>query len=332
MANATIHKGSPIEAQPKEYVVEGVSLWKDAWKRLKKNKASMVSAYIVCFLILICFFGPLILNKVFGYDFSSQNLAYGAKAPSLQHPFGTDYFGRDLLTRTLVGGSISLMVGLIAATVAAIVGTVYGAVAGYFGGKIDNLMMRIVDVLYAVPYMFLVIILVTTIEDVEIGAFFTPLNKLSEMLMGLKIFEGRLILLFVALGFVGWLTTARIVRGQILSLKEKEFVEAARSMGVSHRNIIFRHLIPNTLGTIIVYFTLTVPSMIMQEAFLSFIGLGIQPPNPSLGSLINEGANQMQLSWWSLVFPGLFLAILLYCLNFIGDGLRDALDPKQKKD
>ncbi|MCB1197046.1 MAG: ABC transporter permease [Deltaproteobacteria bacterium] len=315
-----------------KYIIEGVSLWKDAWKKLRKNKAAMISAYVVVAMTLLCVFGPLLLSKLFGYDFSTQDLAYGSKPPSLAHPFGTDYFGRDLLTRTLVGGSISLMVGFIAATVAAIIGTIFGAVSGFFGGKVDNVMMRFVDVLYALPYLFLVIILVTVIEDVNVGAIFDPINKISEVLMGLKIFEGRLILLFVALGFVGWLTTARIVRGQILSIKQQEFVHAAHSIGVSNINIIFKHLIPNTLGTIIVYFTLTVPSMIMQEAFLSFIGLGIQPPNPSLGSLISEGAKQMQLYWWTLVFPSTFLAILLFCLNFMGDGLRDALDPKERKD
>jgi len=321
----------PKTVLPESDVIEGVSLWQDAWRKLRKNKASMISAYVVLFLTLLCFFGPLVLSKLFGFDFSTQDLAYGPQPPSWTHPFGTDYFGRDLLTRTLVGGSISLMVGFIAATVAAVIGTIFGAVAGFFGGTVDNLMMRFVDVLYALPYLFLVIILVTVIEDVNVGAIFDPLNKVSEVLMGLKIFEGRLILLFVALGFVGWLTTARIVRGQILSIKELEFIHAAHSMGVSNLNIIFKHLIPNTLGTIIVYFTLTVPSMIMQEAFLSFIGLGIQPPNPSLGSLISEGANQMQLYWWVLVFPSAFLAILLFCLNFMGDGLRDALDPKERK-
>lgn len=318
-----------IEVMPP--VEEGVSLWQDAWKRLKKNKASMISAYVVGFLILFCFFGPLILSKVFGYDFSTQDLAYGPKPPSFKHWFGTDYFGRDLLTRTLVGGSISLLVGLIAATVAALVGTVYGCIAGFAGSRVDGLMMRFVDILYSVPYMFLVIIIVTVIEDVEIGAIFGPLNKVSEMLMGLKIFEGKLIVLFIVLGFVGWLTTARIVRGQVLGIKEQEFIYAAKSIGVSNTSIVFRHLVPNVLGTVVVYFTLTVPSMIMQEAFLSFIGLGIQPPNPSLGSLISEGARQMQLYWWTLVFPASFLAILLYCLNFIGDGLRDALDPKERK-
>ncbi len=312
-------------------IIEGVSLWQDAWKRLKKNKAAMISAYIVVGMILLCFFGPIILNKVFGYDVTTQDLSYGPKPPSIAHPFGTDYFGRDLLTRVLVGGCISLMVGLIAAVVAVVVGTIYGAVSGYLGKKTDNAMMRVVDILYALPYMFLVIIIITAIEDVPVSALFEPFNWFSRLLLGLEIFEGKLIILFFVLGFVGWLTTARIVRGQVLSLKEQEFVLAARSLGVGTTGIIFRHLIPNSLGPIIVYFTLSVPSMIMQEAFLSFIGLGVQPPNPSLGSLINEGANQMHAYWWILVFPSAFLAILLFCLNFMGDGLRDALDPKQKR-
>ena len=312
-------------------IIEGVSLWQDAWKRLKKNKAAVISFYIVILLVSLCLIGPMLLNKIMGYDVTTQDLAFGPKPPSLAHPFGTDYFGRDLLTRTLVGGCISLMVGFIAATVAAIVGTIYGAISGYLGKRTDNFMMRIVDILYALPYMFLVIIIVTAIEDVPVSSIFDPLNFVSRKLFGLEIFEGKLIILFFVLGFVGWLTTARIVRGQVLSLKEQEFVLASRSLGVRGWQIIFRHLIPNALGPIIVYFTLTVPSMIMQEAFLSFIGLGVQPPNPSLGSLINDGANQMNSYWWILVFPSVFLAILLFCLNFIGDGLRDALDPKQKR-
>jgi oligopeptide transport system permease protein len=312
-------------------IVEGVSLWQDAWKRLKKNKASVISFYVVMTMILCCFFGPILLNKLVGYDVTTQDLVYGPHPPSWQHPFGTDYFGRDLLTRVLVGGCISLMVGFIAATVAAVVGTIYGAISGYLGKRTDNVMMRIVDILYALPYMFLVIIIVTAIEDVPVSSMFGPFNFVSRKLFGLEIFEGKLIILFFVLGFVGWLTTARIVRGQVLSLKEQEFVLASRSLGVGPVGIIFRHLIPNSLGPIIVYFTLTVPSMIMQEAFLSFIGLGVQPPNPSLGSLINDGANQMNSYWWILVFPSVFLAVLLFCLNFIGDGLRDALDPKQKR-
>jgi oligopeptide transport system permease protein len=239
------------------------------------------------------------------YDAHTQNLAYGPQPPSLQHPFGTDFYGRDLLTRVLIGAQVSLSVGFLAAMVAAFIGTIYGAVSSYSGGLIDSLMMRIVDILYALPYMFLVIILVTILGK-------------------------SLLLLFLALGAVGWLLTARVVRGQVMSLKEQDFVLAARSLGTTSRGIIFRHLIPNTLGPVIVTFTLTVPSMILQEAFLSFLGLGVQPPQPSLGSLINDGANQMLVFWWTLVFPGSIMAIMLFALNFLGDGIRDALDPRMK--
>lgn len=284
---------------------QGTSLWQDAWRRLRKNRMAVVGGAVVILLTAACFVGPLVLRLVWGYDFETQDLAYGAQAPTWQHPFGTDFHGRDLLTRVLCGGQISLLVGLLAATIAATLGTVYGATAGYLGGRIDSIMMRIVDIIYALPYMFLVIILVT-------------------------IFGKSLFLLFVALGLVGWLMTARIVRGQVLSLKEREFVQAARALGVRAPSIIFRHLIPNTLGPIIVYFTLTVPSMILQEAFLSFLGLGVQAPRPSLGSLINDGANQMTVFWWELAFPGTLMAVLLFCLNFLGDGLRDALDPQMK--
>ena len=286
-------------------LVQGTSLWADAYKRLRKNRMALVGGVVVAFLIVACFVGPLILKTVWGYDYEAQDLEYGAQPPTLAHPFGTDYFGRDLLTRVLYGGQISLIVGLLAALVAGAVGTVYGAVSGYFGGRVDSVMMRIVDIVYALPYMFLVIILVT-------------------------IFGKSLPLLFLALGLVGWLTTARIVRGQVLSLKEQEFVQAARSIGVRAPGIIFRHLIPNTLGPIIIYFTLTVPSMILQEAFLSFLGLGVQAPRPSLGALINDGAQHMAVFWWELVFPGTIMALLLFCLNFVGDGVRDALDPKMK--
>jgi oligopeptide transport system permease protein len=193
-----------------------------------------------------------------------------------------------------------------AAFIAATIGTLYGAISGYASGRIDGIMMRVVDIIYALPYMFLVIILVT-------------------------IFGKSMLLLFVALGLVGWLMTARIVRGQVLSLKERDFVQAARAIGTPSYLIILRHLIPNTLGPIIIYFTLTVPSMILQEAFLSFLGLGVQAPRPSLGALISDGANQMTVFWWQLVFPGTVMALLLFSLNFVGDGLRDALDPHMKR-
>jgi oligopeptide transport system permease protein len=291
---------------PSDKLVVGTSLWKDAWKRLRKNRMAVAGGVITALLVVVCFVGPLFIHLTWGYDYEAQDLAYGARPPSWRHWFGTDYFGRDLLTRVLYGGQISLAVGLLAASVAAGIGTLYGAVSAYAGGRIDGLMMRVVDVVYALPYMFLVVILVT-------------------------IFDRSLLLLFLALGFVGWLTTARIVRGQVLSLKEREFVQAARSVGVETSGVLLRHLIPNALGPIIVYFTLTVPAMILQEAFLSFLGLGVQAPRPSLGALINEGARHMTVFWWELAFPGGVMALLLFSLNFLGDGLRDALDPQMKR-
>jgi oligopeptide transport system permease protein len=293
------------DAVPETELVKGTSLWRDAYKRLKKNKMAMAGGIVFITMVVACFLGPFLITWTWGYDFESQDLVYGAQPPSWQHWFGTDYFGRDNLTRTLYGGQISLIVGFLAASVSAVVGIVYGAVAGYFGGRIDAVMMRIVDILYALPYMFIVIILVTILGQ-------------------------SLELIFVALGLFGWLLTARIVRGQVLSLKEREFVQAARSIGVRAPAIIFRHIVPNTLGPIIVYFTLTVPAVILEEAFLSFLGLGVQEPRPSLGLLIKDGADQMIIFWWQLVFPGLVMSVLLFSLNFFGDGLRDALDPRMK--
>lgn len=282
---------------------QGTSLWQDAYRRLRNNRMAMLGGAVTAFLLVASFLGPVLIRIAWGYGYETQDLAYGARAPSPRHWFGTDFLGRDLLTRVLYGGQISLIVGLLAASVAASVGTLYGALAGYLGGRLDGLMMRVVDVIYTLPYMFLVIVLVT-------------------------IFDRSLVLVFVALGFVGWLTTARIVRGQVLSLKEREFVLAARNVGARPGAIIFRHLIPNTLGPIVVYFTLTVPSMILQEAFLSFLGLGVQAPRPSLGAVINDGAQHMAVFWWELVFPGGVMAMLLFALNFLGDGVRDALDPR----
>lgn len=283
----------------------GSSLWHDAWKRLRKNHVAVASGWILAFLATACLVGPGIVSATWGYDYETQNLAFGPQPPSWDHPFGTDFFGRDLLTRVLYGGRVSLTVGFLAATVAATIGTVYGAVAGYAGGIVDSVMMRAVDILYTLPYMFLVIILVTVLGK-------------------------SLVLVFLALGAVGWLLTARVVRGQVMSLKEQDFVLAARSLGTLGSGIVFRHLIPNTLGPVIITFTLTVPAMILQEAFLSFLGLGVQAPRPSLGALINDGANQMLVFWWTLVFPGGVMALMLMALNFLGDGVRDALDPRMK--
>ena len=287
-------------------LIAGTSLWADAWKRLRRNRLAVAGGIVILFLAGACLVGPWLIAATWGYDEATQDLAYGPQPPSWAHPFGTDFYGRDLLVRVLSGGRVSLSVGLLAAVVAATIGTVYGAVSSYAGGLVDAVMMRTVDILYALPYMFLVIILVTMLGK-------------------------SLLLVFLALGAVGWLLTARIVRGQVMSLKQQDFVLAARSLGTPGRDIVFRHLIPNTLGPVIVTFTLTVPSMILQEAFLSFLGLGVQAPRSSLGALINDGANQMLVFWWTLAFPGGVMALMLFALNFLGDGIRDALDPRMRQ-
>ncbi len=228
-----------------------------------------------------------------------------ASPPDLAHPFGTDANGRDMLARVLYGGRISLLVGLAATIVSVAIGMAWGATAGYLGGRTDALMMRIVDILYALPFMFFVILLM--------------------------VYFGRhIVLIFVAIGVVEWLDMARIVRGQAMGLKHKEFVEAARAVGTPEFTIVRRHIMPNTLGPVTVFATLTVPKVILFESFLSFLGLGVQEPMTSWGVLISEGATQMETAPWTLIFPTLFLAATLFCLNFIGDGLRDALDPKQR--
>lgn len=282
---------------------KGQSLWQLAFQRLLKNKAAVTSIIILLTIITLAVIAPWLspweLDEI---DWDNMQAA-----PNFEnkHYFGTDNNGRDLFVRVLYGTRISLLVGLAATTVSLIIGVSYGALAGYKGGKLDSIMMRIVDVLYALPFMFFVILLM--------------------------VFFGRnIILMFAAIGAIEWLTMARIVRGQSISLRRKEFVEAARALGVSTRGIISRHIVPNTLGTVIIYVTLTIPQVILTESFLSFLGLGVQEPMTSLGVLISEGAGQMESAWWALIFPALTLATLLFCFNFIGDGLRDALDPKDK--
>ena len=281
--------------------VRGTSLWQDAWRRLKKNRMAVFSAGLLVVMFLFVVAGPWLSP----YTFEQQDLAYGAQGPSLAHWFGTDMHGRDLLVRTMHGGRISLLVGLLATFVSLTIGVAYGAISGYFGGKIDAAMMRVVDVLYVIPFMFVVILF-------------------------LVLFGRSLILLFVALGAVSWLTMARIVRGQVLSLKNAEFVDAARASGVGHLGIVFRHLVPNALGSIVVYATLTIPRVMLEEAFLSYLGLGVQPPAASWGLLVADGANSMTFLPHMLIFPGLLLTATLFALNFLGDGLRDALDPRMK--
>ena len=281
----------------------GSSLSRDAWIRLRQNKLAVTGGLILITIVLICLFTPWIAP----YSYEEPNLALGASPPSLAHWMGTDVFGRDLLTRVMYGGRISIAVGLIATFVALIIGVTWGAVAGYAGGRVDAVMMRLVDILYALPFMIFVVLLMV-------------------------IFGRNLLLMFLAIGAVEWLTMARIVRGQVQTLKQQEFVEAAVSLGLSRRTIIRKHLIPNAIGPVIVYTTLTIPSVMLLEAFLSFLGLGIQPPQSSWGLLISHGVETMEEYPWLLIFPGLIFSITLFALNFLGDGLRDALDVRTSKD
>lgn len=282
-------------------VVRGESLFTQARRRLFKNRAALTAMIVLLVLVLLAGFGtwlrPYAVDEVFWDAFSAP--------PSWEsgHWFGTDGNGRDLFVRVVYGLRVSLLVGLCATAVSLVIGVTYGALSGYFGGRVDSVMMRLVDVLYSMPFLFFVILLM--------------------------VFFGRNIyLMFVAIGAVEWLTMARIVRGQALGLRHRTFVQAAEVLGVSSPAIIFRHIVPNTLGTVAVYVTLTIPLAILTESFLSFLGLGVQEPLTSLGVLIADGAKQMESEPWLLVFPAGILAVLLFCFNFIGDGLRDALDPK----
>ncbi len=282
---------------------DGASLWQDAWLRLKKNRAAVTGGVVLAVMVVLAILTPWIAP----YGYEAQNLDLGATPPSAAHWLGTDIFGRDLLTQILYGGRISLAVGFIATAVALVIGVTWGAVAGYVGGRIDSVMMRFVDILYALPFMIFIILLMV-------------------------VFGRNILLLFLAIGAVEWLTMARIMRTQVQSLRQQEFVEAAVSLGLPPSAIIFKHIIPNALGPIIVYTTLTIPSVMLLEAFLSFLGLGIQPPQTSWGLLISYGAETMEEYPWLLIFPGLALTITLFSLNFLGDGLRDALDVRGSKD
>lgn len=286
-----------------EPLEKGNSLWRDAWLRLRKNKLAVFGMWTLAVVTLACIAGPWI--SPYGYE--QQDLLNTFSPPNGAHWLGTDQLGRDLFVRLLYGGRVSLGVGLAATFVALTIGVVYGAVAGFFGGKLDAFMMRVVDIIYSLPFPIFVILLM--------------------------VFFGRnIILLFVAIGAVEWLTMARIVRSQVMSVKKMEFIEAARSLGFGHRRIIFRHILPNILGPIIVYTTLTIPAVMLLEAFLSFLGLGVQPPMSSWGVLIKDGAEKMEEYPWLLVFPGAVFSLTLFSLNFLGDGLRDALDVRSSKD
>jgi oligopeptide transport system permease protein len=292
----------PANAQGKP-PAGGRSLWSDAWQVLRRNRAAMTALIILISMMVMVIIAPFL--SPYSFDYTDWDRISVAPSIAEGHPFGTDALGRDLFVRTLYGGRISLMVGFVATLVSLVIGISYGAIAGYLGGRVDQIMMRIVDILYALPFMFLVILLM--------------------------VFFGRnIVLIFVAIGAINWLDMARIVRGQTLSLKTREFIEAARAGGVSTPRIIRRHIVPNLLGVVAIYVTLTIPQVILVESFLSFLGLGVQEPMTSWGALVNEGAREMESAPWTLIFPSLFLAVTLFCFNFIGDGMRDALDPRDR--
>lgn len=288
--------------------VKGRSLWEDARRRLMRNPAAVVSLYVVAVLVLLAAFGPFLWVHKFNEIFPNQV----AIAPTFtdMHLLGTDTVGRDMVARILFGLGISLLVGAAATLVALTIGVAWGATAGFLGGLVDEAMMRFVDVLYAIPFVFFVIVLMTVVQLDDAWA--------------------NLLLIFMAIGAVEWLTMSRIVRGQAISLRKREFVEAARAAGATPLQIVFRHIVPNVLGPVVVFATLNIPVIILTESFLSFIGLGVQEPLTSLGRLIKEGTDQMVTSPWMLIAPAATMLVTLLALNFLGDGLSDALDPKER--
>jgi oligopeptide transport system permease protein len=299
----TIEPNAPMAAV--ESATKGVSLWRAAWRRLIKNRMAVFGMIVLGVLVVACFPGYEIARRI-GFSHEAQNLAIGATPPSAKHWLGTDPLGRDMIGRVLFGGRISLEVGLVATLTSLIIGVLYGAISGFFGGKLDSAMMRLVDILYALPFTIFVILLMV-------------------------VFGRNLLLIFIAIGAVEWLTMARIVRGQVMALRRQEFVDAAIALGMRKSQIIWRHIIPNVLGPVIVYATLTVPAVMLLEAFISFLGLGVQAPDTSWGVLIKEGADAMEEYPWLLIFPASALALTLFSLNFLGDGLRDALDVRSGK-
>lgn len=289
------------ENEAETIVRPNLTYWQDAWRRLKQNKVAIVSLFLLIILVFMCIFGPYM-----GPDYKLQNMDIRNQKPSLAHLFGTDPLGRDLFTRLWVGGRVSLAIGFVGTFVEVFIGCIYGGISGYFGGAVDDVMMRIVEILNSIPYMIVVIVLAVVLKP----GIFT---------------------LLLALCITGWTGIARMVRGQVMQLKESEYVLAARALGSDSKRIIFKHLIPNTIGIIIVYTTFDIPSFIFAEAFLSFIGLGIQPPNTSWGALCAFGQQTMDFYPFQLLFPALAICITMLAFNLLGDGLRDALDPKLRQ-
>lgn len=296
----------PISQQELEEAQEdhssGLSFWQDAWRRLKQNKLAMTGLSVIIFLIIMAIVGPSI-NE---YTYSQQNLVMKNLPPSAEYWFGSDNFGRDLFTRTWYGARISLFIGITAALIDLIIGVIWGGVAGYYGGKVDEVMMRFADILYGLPYILVVVLLM--------------------VVLGQGIFT-----IIIAMTVTGWVGMARIVRGEVLKLKEQEYVLASLAIGANFRRVLFKHLIPNALGPILVTLTLTIPSAIFTEAFLSFLGLGVQAPIASWGTMTSDGLDSLRYYPWLLFFPAIFISITMLAFNVLGDGLRDALDPRLRK-
>jgi oligopeptide transport system permease protein len=324
---------SSATALPRQITQEHLSPNQQAWRRFTRNRVAVASSVFVLLLVGLVLLWPLwrtpALAKSMPHPMTYSPIALSDDAfagPSAEHWFGTDANGRDILSRVFYGARISLLVGVVGATVSLVIGVLWGATAGYVGGRVDDRMMRFVDVLYALPSIVFVIVIITTLEVY----FKNWLAKAFGADLGAR---GRMVFLFVGLGAVSWLTMARIVRGQVLTLRQRQFVDASRSLGAGESRILFRHILPNVLGVIIVYVTLIIPSIILYESFLSYLGLGVQPPQASLGSLIAEGAaqiNPIRIYWWMIAYPAGLLATTLLALNFVGDGLRDAFDPRTK--
>lgn len=297
----------PIEDKSAEFIARlKVTYWSDAWRRFKKNKLALISLVLLVIILILVIFGPIISEAMFGYTVNSQDYTQKNQPPSATHWFGTDSLGRDLFTRVCIGGRVSLTIGILGALIATIIGTVYGSVSAYAGGIVDTVMMRIVEILSALPYTLIVILI-----SIYIG-------------------ETNMFSLILAMTITGWTGTARLVRGQLLSLKEQEFITAAETLGVSNKNIIFRHLIPNTLNVILITISFDVPGFIFSEAFLSFLGIGIQQPQTSWGALASAAQGTFFFYPYQLFFPSLMIALTMLVFTLIGDGLRDALDPKMR--
>jgi peptide/nickel transport system permease protein/oligopeptide transport system permease protein len=307
-----------------------VSPGQHAWRRFRKNRAAVLSAWYLAALLLVIVAWPIVL-KIPGPSFAqSHNPNQLSDAqflpPGVQHWFGTDVHGRDVFSRVLFGAQVSLLVGVVGTMVSLVIGVLWGAIAGYVGGRVDSFLMRIVDVLYSLPSIIFVIVLLTTLGEFLKQSHFVQNSPALERQL-------RVLLLFVGLGAVSWLTMARIVRGQVLSLRTRAFVEASRALGAKPARILVRHIIPNILGVVITYLALTMPAIILYESFLSFLGLGVEPPMASWGTLIAEGVSQInpiRIYWWLIIFPGGILVSTLLALNFFSDGLRDAWDVKSR--